>query len=100
MARKNENNGNPDSNPGRDPDTDSNRDLPARTERQVDPDEPGGVRPPLESNPGIELDHAHVENDDAPDECALFPRAASEDELVTNWIVAHEGSFVELESVR
>ncbi|OVE84873.1 DUF7511 domain-containing protein [Natronolimnobius baerhuensis] len=41
-----------------------------------------------------------VENDDAPDECAIFPDDASEDELMTNWISAQSDSFVALESMR
>lgn len=49
---------------------------------------------------GIELDHVTVENDNAPNECAVFPRAASEEELLTNWIAAHEGGYVDLESMR
>ncbi|MCU4740660.1 hypothetical protein OB955_08070 [Halobacteria archaeon AArc-m2/3/4] len=49
-------------------------------------------RPPLE--------HVTVENDDAPDECALFPCEATESELHTTWITAQEGSFVDLESMR
>ncbi|WP_254766851.1 DUF7511 domain-containing protein [Salinilacihabitans rarus] len=46
------------------------------------------------------IDHVTVENDDAPNECALFPREASEEELLTTWITAHEGSYVDLESMR
>ncbi|SDQ29670.1 DUF7511 domain-containing protein [Natronobacterium texcoconense] len=48
----------------------------------------------------LELDHVTVENDDAPDECAVFPREASEEELMNCWIVAQEHSFVDLESMR
>ena len=51
-------------------------------------------------DPTFELDHITVENEDALDECAVFPREATEDELMTNWITAHEGSFVDLESMR
>ena len=47
-----------------------------------------------------ELDHVTVENDDAPDECAIFPREASEAELMTTWITACEDSFVSLDSMR
>ncbi|SDJ99672.1 MULTISPECIES: DUF7511 domain-containing protein [Natronorubrum] len=50
--------------------------------------------------PTTELDHVTVENDDAPNECAIFPREASEEALMTNWISAHEDSFVALESMR
>lgn len=46
------------------------------------------------------LEHVTVENDGAPDECALFPHEATESELHTTWITAQEGSFVDLESMR
>lgn len=48
----------------------------------------------------VDLDHVTVENDDAPDECAVFPHDASENELLTCWIAAQEQSFVDLESMR
>ncbi|WP_255170504.1 DUF7511 domain-containing protein [Natrononativus amylolyticus] len=50
--------------------------------------------------PTFELDHITVENDDAPNECAVFPREATEEELMTHWITAHEGSFVDLGAMR
>ena len=56
------------------------------------------VTEPTESSP--ELEHITVENDEAPDECALFPREASERELLTTWITAQEGSYIDLESAR
>lgn len=46
------------------------------------------------------LDHVTVENEHAPDECAIFPREASDEELTTNWIAALEGSFLTLETMR
>lgn len=46
------------------------------------------------------LDYVTVENDDAPDECAIFPREASDDVLTTTWITAQADSFVSLESMR
>lgn len=58
------------------------------------------VHPPDSAEPPAEFDHVTVEHDDAPDECAIFPREASEDELLTTWISAHDGSFVGLESMR
>lgn len=58
------------------------------------------VTPPVTDEPPIELDHVTVENDDAPNECAIFPREASEDQLMTTWISAHDESFVALESMR
>lgn len=46
------------------------------------------------------LEHITVENDDAPDECAIFPCEATENELLTTWVTAQEGSYVDLESIR
>ena len=51
------------------------------------------------TEPTFELDHVVVENDGAPDECAIFPLEANETELLTAWISAHEGAFVDLESM-
>ncbi len=56
--------------------------------------------PPDTEAPITDLEHVTVENDDAPDECAIFPRDATEDVLTTTWISAHEDSFVDLESIR
>ena len=53
---------------------------------------------PTRPTPAIE--HITVENDDEPNECALFPQDASENELLTTWITAQEGSYVDLESTR
>ncbi|MEY7850593.1 hypothetical protein AB7C87_15505 [Natrarchaeobius sp. A-rgal3] len=51
-------------------------------------------------DPNEALDHVVVENDDAANECAIFPQGASEDRLLTNWLTAHGDSFVSLESMR
>lgn len=51
-------------------------------------------------SPPFELDHVTIENEGAPDECAMFPRHATEEELMTNWIEAHDDAFVDLESMR
>lgn len=56
-------------------------------------------RPDTEE-PTAALDHVTVENDGAPDECAIFPRDASEEVLMTAWISAHGDAFVDLESMR
>ncbi|WP_254522832.1 DUF7511 domain-containing protein [Natrinema caseinilyticum] len=58
------------------------------------------VHPSDTEEPTLEFDHVTVENDHAPDECAIFPRDASEDVLMTAWISAHDDSFVDLESIR
>ncbi|WP_410766514.1 hypothetical protein [Haloferax sp. DFSO60] len=34
--------------------------------------------------------------DDAPDECTIFPAGLSENELLTTWLSAQEGSYVSL----
>jgi hypothetical protein len=41
-----------------------------------------------------------VTYDDAPDECTIYPTDVDEDELVTRWISAEEGSYVRLEGMR
>jgi hypothetical protein len=41
-----------------------------------------------------------VPSDDEPDECTVFPVEASDEELVTTWISAAEGSFVSLDEMR
>ncbi|WP_049912740.1 DUF7511 domain-containing protein [Natrialba hulunbeirensis] len=51
-------------------------------------------------SPTIELDHVTIENGSQADECAIFPADAPEEELMTNWVAALEGSFVDLDSVR
>lgn len=51
-------------------------------------------------DPVFELDHVTIENENAPNECAIFPRDATEEELMTNWIEAHDEAFVDLESMR
>ncbi|AGB36663.1 DUF7511 domain-containing protein [Natronococcus occultus] len=48
----------------------------------------------------IELDSVTIQHSDAPNECAMFPRDASDIELMTNWIAAHDDGFVRLESMR
>lgn len=40
------------------------------------------------------------ERDSAPDECTIYPVDAADEELVTKWITAEEGSFVELDAMR
>lgn len=57
-------------------------------------------QPPDSEEPPADLDHVTIENDEAPDECAIFPSDASEDVLMTTWISAHGDSFVALESMR
>ncbi|MFP8891472.1 hypothetical protein ACLI4U_17140 [Natrialbaceae archaeon A-CW2] len=46
------------------------------------------------------IDCITIENDDGPDECAMFPRYGSNESLMTTWISAREGSYVDRESIR
>ena len=39
-------------------------------------------------------------HDDAPDECTIYPLGCPDHELVTTWITAQEGSFVDVDDVR
>lgn len=41
-----------------------------------------------------------VEYDQVPDECTIHPLDATDEELMTCWITALEGSFVSLPAVR
>ena len=52
------------------------------------------------SAPAIDLEHVTIEPDDAPAECAIFPRDGTDAELHTQWITAQERSFTDLESMR
>ncbi|AKU07990.1 DUF7511 domain-containing protein [Haloferax gibbonsii] len=38
--------------------------------------------------------------EDAPDECTIFPAGLAEDELLTTWLSAQEGSYVALAEMR
>ena len=41
-----------------------------------------------------------VECEVGPDECTLYPRGASDEALVTEWITAEAGSYVALAAMR
>ena len=41
-----------------------------------------------------------VRYDDAPDECTIYPADTEEWDLLTTWISAAEGSYVELAAMR
>lgn len=41
-----------------------------------------------------------VEHDSRSDECTLYPRGASDETLVTEWMTAEEGSYVRLDEMR
>ncbi|UPV75367.1 hypothetical protein M0R89_04695 [Halorussus limi] len=40
------------------------------------------------------------ERDDGPDECTIYPPAADDEALVTEWITAEAGSYVALREIR
>lgn len=40
-----------------------------------------------------------IKHDLRPDECTIYPRDVTDEELVTKWITAEEGSYVELEAM-
>lgn len=48
----------------------------------------------------VELEHVTIENEDAPDECAIFPTDSSRLDPGTNWIVAHDDAFVSRDEIR
>lgn len=41
-----------------------------------------------------------VEYTNEPDECTIFPTNVSREELLTRWISARDGSYVDLEAIR
>lgn len=41
-----------------------------------------------------------IQSDEEPDECTIYPLEATDEELVTCWLTAHEGSFVSLRVAR
>jgi hypothetical protein len=53
-----------------------------------------------EQTPDIGLEHAVVENDSDTAECTLYPRECADEELVTRWLTAEEGSYVSLDGMR
>jgi hypothetical protein len=48
----------------------------------------------------IELAAILVPYDDDPDELTIFPINAEDDDLLTTWVSAYEGSYVSLEEMR
>jgi hypothetical protein len=73
--------------------------TPANDDDSTSPtDEPRADRAPTDRPDSLTA--VVVERDDALDECTLYPEDAAEEDLVTEWITAEEGSYVELESMR
>ncbi|SEP21566.1 hypothetical protein SAMN04487948_12223 [Halogranum amylolyticum] len=72
------------------------------------PNDPNGTpangrrRPAPDSfpHPAAEYRAEITEYDDSPDECTVYPADAEEWELMTRWITAREGSYVDLEEMR
>ena len=60
----------------------------------------GDTRSSNPYEPPVDFEHITVKNEDTPDECVIVPRRASEKQLTTAWIVALEGSFVDLGTMR
>ena len=73
--------------------------TPANDDDSASPtDEPLADRAPADRP--ASLTAAVVERDDELDECTLYPEDAAEEDLVTEWITAEEGSYVDLDSMR
>ncbi|MFC6731421.1 MULTISPECIES: hypothetical protein [unclassified Haladaptatus] len=49
--------------------------------------------------PEFDLDYT-LETNGPTEECTVYPREATEDELMTQWITAAAGSFVDLKDAR
>ena len=64
------------------------------------PSHTGSNRLGCPSEQPIGLEHVRIENVDLPDECLLMPRDPSDGDPFHQWIVALEGSFVDLDDVR
>ncbi|MFW6382951.1 MAG: DUF7511 domain-containing protein [Haloferacaceae archaeon] len=58
--------------------------------------------PPLRDSDGdvAGFEHVTVERDGGPTELTIFPRDCDEDAILTHWITASEGSFVDLAETR
>lgn len=61
-------------------------------ELTADPDADGPTPHPFAS--------VVVSHDDGPDECTVYPVDVTEDELLTRWITAEEGSYVSVHRMR
>jgi hypothetical protein len=57
-------------------------------------------QPPEEPETDDVLEHAVVENGADPTECTVYPRDCAEEELLTRWLTAAEGSYVSLDEMR
>ncbi|WP_207586681.1 DUF7511 domain-containing protein [Halomontanus rarus] len=59
---------------------------------------PAGTKTDAESGGSATFEHVVV-NDDGTAECTIFPSSCDDEEIVTNWLTAKRGSFVDLESM-
>lgn len=55
-------------------------------------------RPPVDDAPALQAEV--LEHDHRLDECTLFPQDAADDERLTRWIAAFEGSYVDAQDYR
>ncbi|WP_129114412.1 DUF7511 domain-containing protein [Halegenticoccus tardaugens] len=60
----------------------------------------GAYRDALDRWPVFDVEFVLESDDHGRDQCTLYPREASEEEILTSWISADEGSFVSLVDVR
>ena len=61
---------------------------------------PETIREPHDDWPTFELDFAVELADDGREKCTVFPRNATDTDILTTWITADEEAFFELEEVR
>lgn len=61
---------------------------------------PSDATPPHDPEAPAALEAILTTHETAPDELTFYPADATEQELVTAWLTAHEGSFVPLEEMQ
>ncbi len=60
----------------------------------------GAYRDALDRWPVFDIEFIVESDDNGHDQCTLYPREASEEEILASWITAQEGSYVSLADVR
>ncbi|MCU4741002.1 hypothetical protein OB955_13115 [Halobacteria archaeon AArc-m2/3/4] len=60
---------------------------------------PVGDETGTESGRSATFEHVVV-NDDGATECTIFPSSCDDEEIVTHWLTAKRGSFVDLASMQ
>lgn len=68
----------------------------------IDADDRGRIDdlPAPDSEPTVSLTATVEQYDLQPDECTLYPRGATDEELMRKWVSAQAGSFVSLDEMR